>query len=239
VTYLDPSNGEFIGEDAGEPWRKALRIGAPIALLIIVAVVIWMFALQETGVRRPAPEISTLIPIEQPPPPPPTRTPPPPEPKPPEQLTPPTPAPPTPQPPTPAPAQPTVGQNAVTQNAPAQAGSDAFNIGAGSGQGARGFGGVGGGETAGMYGQYAKDRIRDAIRADPVLKAKDLRTEVLVWFEPTGQVRQVELTKGGTGVGAYDAEVKKVVGRLGLRAPPQDALARMPIHFTIDERRPL
>jgi protein TonB len=225
-------------EDGG--WRRWGRHAIPAVLLLLAAWLIWTFAQQVNGVRREAPSISTIIPVEEPPPPPPPPTvKPPPEPV--EQTIPqPTPQQPQPTPQTPSPAQPTVGQNAVTENAPAQSGSDAFNIGAGNGLGNRGSGPAGGGfaESPQMYGQYAKGQINRAVRSSPLLNGKELRALILVWFDPSGRISRVELAQSA-GVAAYDKEIKRVVAALALRAPGPSVLAQMPIHFSIDERSPL
>jgi TonB family protein len=231
------ASATFDGEGG---WRRWGRYAVPTALLLLAAWLVWSFAHQETGVRREAPAISTLIPVDEPPPPPPPKTPPPPQPRPDEVPTPqPTPQAPTPTPQSPSPAQPTVGQNAVTENGPPQAGSDAFNIGAGDGSGGRGAGSGGGFETAGLYGQYVRAAMTREVRASPLLKDKALRAEVLVWFDAQGRVTRAEIAKG-SGAGAYDAEIRRVLLALGgLRPPAVGALAQMPIRFTIDERRPL
>jgi TonB family protein len=62
---------------------------------------------------------------------------------------------------------------------------------------------------------------------------------VSVWFDAQGRITRVE-AQPGSGVLAYDAEVRRVLlAMTGLRPPPASALGRMPIHFAIDERRPL
>jgi protein TonB len=227
-------------QDGG--WRRWARWAIPVLLLAAAAWLAWTFAHQVDGVRREAPSISTLIPVQEPPPPPPPTVKPPPEPKPlDEPVAQPAPQQPQPAPQAPSPAQPTAGQNAVTENAPAQSGSDAFNIGAGSGAGGRGSGTAGGGgfaETAAMYGQYAKAQITRAVRSSAMLRGKQLRAVILVWFDASGHVVRVELAQG-SGVSDYDAEIKRVVAALALRAPGQGILAQMPIHFSIDERLPL
>jgi periplasmic protein TonB len=221
-------------EDGG--WKRWGRYAIPALALLAAAWLIWTFAHQVNGVRREAPSISTLIPVEEPPPPPPPAVKPPPEPV--EQTIPqPTPQQPQPTPRTPSPAQPTVGQNAVTENGPAQSGSDAFNIGAGNGSGGRGSGAAGGGfaESAAMYGQYAKGEINRAVRSSPLLKGKSLHALILVWFDGSGRITRVERAQSA-GVAAYDTEIRRVVAALALRAPGQGVLAEMPIHFAIDER---
>jgi protein TonB len=220
----------------GDEPRRWRRYVVPALLALAAAWLIWTFAHQEGGVRREAPEVSTIIPVEETPPPPPPKVPPPPQPTPVEQTLPTPTAQPTPQPPTPSPAQPTPGQSAVSENAPAQAGSDAFNIGAGPGGGMRGAGFIGG-ETAGAYGQYVRGRILEAFRSDGQLRGKQFRAEVSVWLDGSGRVTRVEVAKG-SGVAAYDAELKRVLATLdGFRAPVAGVL--MPIHFTMDERTPL
>lgn len=230
--------------DRGEPQLQRWgRYAVAAALLLLAVWAIWSLAHMEAGVKRQAPSISTLIPLEPPPPPPPPPVKPP-EPKPTPQEV-PQPTPPTPQPPAPtpqpqAPAQPTAGQNAITENAPAQAGSDAFNIGAGNGLGGRGSGTAGGGggvgETAAMYGQYVRARIHQAVRNDNALRGKEFSTQVRVWFDAAGQVTRVEVDRRT----AFDAQIKRLLTSMGgFRAPSAAVLAEMPIHFSIDERRPL
>lgn len=219
-------------------WGRWARLAIPAVILALVGWAVWIFAHQEAGVTREEARVSTLIPVQEPPPPPPPQVKPP-EPKPVETPVPqPTPQPPQPQPQAqPQPSQPTTGQNAVTENGPAQAGSDAFNIGAGSGGGGRGQGGAGGFvETAGIYGQYARGPMTQAIHADELLRGKSFAAEARLWFDAAGRITRVEVTRG-SGTAAYDAEIRRVLLALrGLRAPSSTALGQMPIRFSIDER---
>jgi periplasmic protein TonB len=219
-------------------WRRWARLAIPAVILALVGWAVWIFAHQEAGVTREQARISTLIPVQEPPPPPPPQVKPP-EPKPVETPVPqPTPQQPQPQPQPSQPSpQPTQGQNAVTENGPAQAGSDAFNIGAGSGGGGRGQGGAGGFvETAGIYGQYVRGPMTQAIHADAFLRGKSYTAEARVWFDAQGRITKVEFVHS-TGMAAYDAAIQRTLLALkGLRAPSSTALGQMPVRFSIDER---
>jgi periplasmic protein TonB len=223
----------YLPEDEDEKQARSwLRYGAPVLILLVLGLAVLWFSRQQTAVERQANIVSTLMPVTLPPPPPP---PPKPieQPKPVEQqVVQPTN---TPPPPTPAPT-PSVN-NAVTENAPAQEGSDAFNIGAGSGNGMTGSGGGGIAMNAAQYGQYARGAILAAVRKDDVLKGKDFVANVRVWFDAQGAVSRVTIAKT-TGTQSYDSELTKILSVLsGFPAPPQTVIAQMPIQFTIDERR--
>lgn len=207
----------------------------PALFVLGLIAAIWFFALQQTGIQRQQEMVSTLIPVDQPPPPPPPKEPPPPPKEVVQQITPPTPQQAVQQPN----PQATPQQNAVTENAEAQEGGDAFNIGAGSGNGMTGGGPQGFLETAGTYGEYVRGLIARAVRTNPTLHDKEFTAGIKLWFDANGAIARVELTKS-TGTELYDSELGKLLNALsGVRPPSPTVLAQMPIRFTIDERRSL
>lgn len=211
------------------------RILAGVALAALVAGVWWAAQQQSTSTVKSA-EDSVLIPAVPPPPPPP---PPPEQPKPepkPEEIPPqPTPqAQPTPQPPSPQPqTAPSQGQ-AVSIDGPAQAGGDAFGIGAGSGGGMRGSGPIGnalGGFNRAAYASYLEGEFRKAWEDDPKLRTASLRAKVRVWIDPKGRIARVDVT----GSDQADAIRAALAGRTV--RPPDPSLA-MPVSLDLDMRRP-
>jgi protein TonB len=236
MAYLDPDSGMAGGPGFAHRLRRALRIVIPLGVLALLAGIVWTLSRQETGVRREAPAISTLIPVQEPPPPPPPKTPPPPEPKPVDTPVPqPSPQPPSPAPApsTPSPAQPTAGQNAVTENGPPQAGSDAFGLAAGLGTGMKG-GGTAGGGAGGVnlagYAAYLKVEVARLLREQSGLAS--LRADFQLWIDPDGRVTQVQAIQGGGP--DFELVRKGLVGKR-LRGPPQGA--PMPVKLSLDVRR--
>lgn len=210
------------------------RILAGVALAALVAGIWWAARQEATSTLKPA-EDSVLIPVVPPPPPPPPPEQPKPEPKPEEVPPQPTPqAQPTPQTPSPQPqAAPSQGQ-AVSIDGPAQAGGDAFNIGAGSGGGMRGAGPIGnalGGFNRAAYTSYLEGEFRKAWESDPRLRNASLRAHVRIWIDAKGQITRVD----ATGSDQADAIRQALAGRTV--RPPDPSLA-MPVSLSLDIRRP-
>ncbi len=195
---------------------------------------IWWASHQQTTTIRQAAEDSVLIPVVPPPPPPP---PPPDQPKPiekPDEVPPPTPnqPQPTPQQPSPSPQAPAPGQ-AVSIDGPAQAGGDAFNIGAGSGGGMKGGGAIGsgiGGFNRAAYTSYLEGEFRHAMEGDKALRMASLRTHAEVWIDASGRITRVEVNDTDKA----DSIRAALVGR---SVRPPDASLEMPVAFSLDIRR--
>jgi periplasmic protein TonB len=162
-------------------WFSRLRsLWVPAAILAVVAGVILYFLHDTAGVRREAPDLPTLVATLPPPPPPP------PPPKEPEvekrveiqQKTVETPKADAPRP--------------ITINGPAQAGSDAFNVGAGSGGGE-----VGSGNGLGdaSYTGYLCSTFQQTIQNDSRFNTLVFSADVAVWVNEGGHVTRVEILR--------------------------------------------
>jgi TonB family protein len=221
----------FLPDDEEQESGKLRRFAIPAIVLVLLALGVWWMSHQQTAIARQANNVSTFLPVALPPPPPP-----PPKiepPKPVEQQV----VQPTNTPPPPAPAPTPSANNAVTENAPAQEGTDAFGLAAGSGNGMKGSGGIGFAMNAAQYGQYARGRIMAAIKQDDALHDKAFLAIVRIWFNAQGAIAKVQISKP-TGTDTYDSELTKILSVLnGFPAPPDNVIAQMPIQFTIDERR--
>jgi len=211
------------------------RIAGGIAL-VALAWGIWWAAHQQATVARKAAEDSVLIPVVPPPPPPPPPQVKPPEPKP-DEVPPPQnqPAPqPTPPEPTPSPAAPTpsAGQ-AVSIDGAAQAGGDAFSIGAGSGGGMRGGGAIGsglGGFNRAAYATYLEGELRRALEGEKGLRMAVLRAHARVWINAAGKISRVDVADTEKASDIQAALVGRAV------RPPDPGL-QMPVALSLDFRR--
>lgn len=136
-------------DERGGGLSGAVRIAVPVLVIGTIAGGIW-FLLHGTGSeRREAPPLPTLQAELPPPPPPPKEKPPEPEKKVVEQ-----------QKPDPTPKE-IDAPKPLTINGPAQAGSDAFNLGAGDGSGD-----IAGSFGAESYSRYLTSVLQDAIQQD-------------------------------------------------------------------------
>jgi periplasmic protein TonB len=223
-----PAFEQTEGEGRG---ARFARVGVPLVILAIIAVAIFLFARQQSGITRQINTVSTFLPVQPPPPPPP----------PPKPLETPKPVPqeivqPTNTPPPPAPA---AANDAITENAPAQDGTDAFNIGAGSGDGTRGSGGAGA-FNRGAFNSYLSQAIQRAVRNDPDLSSKSFRVSLSVWLDASGRITRAVI-RTPTGNDAVDQALPALLtGMPALsQAPPQAVLDTLPINLTIDLRKSL
>lgn len=209
---------------------KALRVVIPVAILCLLALLIWKMASDTTGTKRaiPEPPMIALAPPPPPPPPPPPKEKPPEPPKPTEATIPK----PSPQPPTPTPAPAKANTAAagapkdMTEAGPPSATGDAFGMKAGSGGGmviggtgsgdGTGAGGGGGDFGEANYGNYLKSVLQDAIDSDDRVNRKVFNTRVLLWISPSGTITRVELIKPSDDKDADRALIAAVkqIGRL-------------------------
>lgn len=225
--------------------RSVGRIVWPVVAAVVVVglgYAIYLWANDMAGVKREAPKMAAIIPLPPPPPPPPPPEKPPEEPPPPEEVAEPEPEPetkPVEQPkPDEAPPKPANDlANAMEMNTDAQAGSDAFNISAGSGRGMSGSGGGGGFGNA-TYGQYMSYMLQKILREDERTRNLVYRGVVMnIWLDASGQLTRVEVAKS-----SGDAEIDeklvatlRAVGRVDERPP---ASTPMPLRASISSRRP-
>ncbi|RUL75241.1 energy transducer TonB family protein [Dyella choica] len=209
-------------------WRA--RIIA-IVLLLAAAWLVWMLAGHEVGVRRSAPRIATITPLPPPPPPPKEK---PPEPKKVEETNQELPKPAEPLKPVQAPKAPDVAKQ-ITINGPAQAGNDAFNIGAGEGGGMVGSGG-GSGVGGSSYEQYLSYALQQAVQRDDRTRRLVFEVRVNLWLSPDGGVTRVQLIKP-SGVEKTDGALLEVLRGVRIDTPPPPSLS-MPVRVAMRGYRP-
>ncbi|BCG25050.1 hypothetical protein TUM18999_32410 [Pseudomonas tohonis] len=233
-----PDSGLAEVRRAEPTWRRPLAWGLGALVAAGLAWLLWQWANDMSGVRREAPKIPAIIPLPPPPPPPPVQE------KPPEPETPveekivepePTPEPEEVKPEEEAPPTPADDlANPMQMDGDAQAGSDAFNIGAGKGGGMAGSGG--GRLGNGTYSQFLAYAFQRLMRDSPELRSLAFRVHLDVWIDQGGQVIRVELTRS-TGDPELDAKVLAALrASPALERPP--ASISMPVRISLQGRRP-
>lgn len=125
----------------------------------------------------------------------------------------------------------------VTINGDAQAGTDAFGIGAGHGGGSTGGAGGGGGLGSASYFRYVGTLLSRELARHPrtrQLAFDDIQIDL--WLDAAGRVTRVQRVKG-TGVETADEAVLAMVRELGRidEAPP--ASQRMPLRISMKGQR--
>lgn len=222
----------------GPLWRRwgGHLIGALAA--VVLAAVVWYLLSGTASTRREVAATPTLVlPPPPPPPPEPEKLPEPepekvkpeikePEPKPMEPLDPPK----DDSPPSPSKD---LG-DPVTIDGAAQAGTDAFGIGAGSGGGMTGGGG---GLGSRSYASWLSNALQQAFARDArtrQLAFDDIRIDL--WLDADGAVTRVQLTQG-TGNARTDEAVLAMVREFRADERPPATL-RSPLRMSIKGRRP-
>ena len=232
-----PESGLAEVRSSAPGWRRPLAWGVGALVAAGLAWLLWLWANDMSGVRREAPKIPAIIPLPPPPPPPPV-----PE-KPPEPETPveeklpepePTPEPEEVKPQEEAPTPADDLANPMQMDGDAQAGSDAFNIGAGKGGGMAGSGG--GRLGNGTYSQFLAYTFQKLLREDPDLRTQAYRLQAEVWIDTSGRITRAELTRS-SGDPALDQQVLAVLrGAPPLERPP--ASLTLPVRIALQGRRP-
>jgi TonB family protein len=212
-------------------WRRWRGRIVAVVLLLAAAWLVWMLAGHEVGVRRSAPRIATITPLPPPPPPPKEK---PPEPKKVEEVKQEVPKPAEPVKPVQAPKAPDVAKQ-ITINGPAQAGNDAFNIGAGEGGGMVGSGG-GTGAGGSSYEQYLSYVLQEAIQRDDRTRRLVFEVRVNLWLSPDGGVTRVQWIKP-SGVEKTDNALLEVLHGVRIDTPPPPSLS-MPVRIAMRGYRP-
>lgn len=208
-------------------WRGRIIV---LVLLLAAAWLVWMLAGHEVGVRRSAPRIATITPLPPPPPPPKEK---PPEPKKVEEIKQEVPKP-EPAKPVQAPKAPDLAKQ-ITINGAAQAGNDAFNIGAGEGGGMVGSGG-GTGVGGSSYEQYLSYALQEAIQRDDRTRRLVFEVRVNLWLSPSGNITRAELVKT-SGVQTTDRALIDVLQGVHIDTPPPASLS-MPVRVAMRGYRP-
>jgi len=170
-----------LDDDIEEGWFARNRAALiPGALLALLAGVIFYFLHDTAGIRREAPPLPTLIATLPPPPPPPPPKQQEVEKKVEEQ-----------QKPVETPRV-NDAPRPMTINGPAQAGSDAFNVGAGNGGG---MGAPGGGLGEADYSRYLGSAFQQAVQNDERVNRLVFSAEISVWVNDSGHVTRAEVTR--------------------------------------------
>jgi TonB family protein len=218
-----------------EKITKAVRIAAPVVIVLAVGIAIWRFACDTAGEKREAPPVPTVLLTPPPPPPPPPPTPKQPEPQKTVETSVPSPTPKTESPKTDAPKQ-------MTINGPAQAGSDSFGMKAGDGGGRmvggdpNGGDGTGGGDFAeGAYRRLLASALQAAIQSDDQASRLIFSAEVRVWVAPDGRIDRVVVARS-SGDPKTDRLVVAALMQAGrIDAPP--AQLKFPALVALKGRR--
>jgi periplasmic protein TonB len=207
--------------------RKAIRIAVPCAVVLGIAGSIWYLLHDTNGMKREAPPLPTLValmPPPPPPPPPPKETPPEPKKKMEEVQK-------TPDPkPADAPKQ-------MTINGPAQAGSDAFNIGAGDGSGSMGSG-VGNGFGDAAYSRYLGSEFQQTIQNDDHVNRIVFNADVEVWVDATGRLTHASIVRT-TGDTKTDEKLIAALEAMPALDQPPPGSFQFPQRISVKGRRPV
>jgi len=207
-----------------ENWTSKIRSAwLPVTIFVVVAGAIAYFLHDTGGIRREAPPLPTLIATLPPPPPPP---------------------PPQKQPemekkvedvqkPVEQQQKVTDAPKPVTINGPAQAGNDAFNVGAGSGGGEIGSGSGFGDEN---YGRFMSSTIQQAVQSNERTSSFVGTAEVDVWIDAEGHVTRASIART-SGDPMTDQDLVAVLqGMPTLEEPPPSSL-RFPQRIRIGGKR--
>lgn len=218
-------------------WRRWGGLVTGVAIAAALAALLWYLLADTASTKR---EVAATPMLMLPPPPPPPEPEKQPEP---EKIEPqvveplPTPIEPMDQPPDDAPPSPSedVG-DPVTIDGEAQAGGDAFGIGAGGGGGSVGAGRGGLGNSA--YAGYVSSVLQRTLARDPrtrQLVFDDIRLDL--WLTREGRAVRVELVDG-TGDAAIDRAVIELVRQMEQLDERPPASMRYPMRVSMKGRRP-
>lgn len=216
---------------ARSPKSRPRRLrGALIGAVVVGALGggVWLLSQNISGVSRPAAVVPTVNLLPPPPPPPP----PPPQPK--------TPPPPekSVEEPRPEPAKADNQPKPITMNGPAQAGGDAFGIGAGKGGGSVvGGSGEGGPASAGgfaeaSYGHFLSSEIQQAVQSNPRIDRLFNTADVAVWMAPSGKITRARIRRS-SGNDKIDSELVATLERMRPLSQPPPAGFRFPREVTV------
>ncbi len=216
---------------------RYVKWGAGLLVAALAAWFLWQWANDMAGVRREAPKVPTIIPLPPPPPPPPE--------KPPEPETPveekvvepePTPEPEEVKPEEEAPPSPADDlANPMQMDGDAQAGSDAFNIGAGKGGGMAGAGG--GRLGTGTYSQFLAFTFQRLLRENSELRNLAFSLQADVWLSSVGEITRVELIKS-SGNPQIDTQVLAALRGAPALSERPPASITLPVRLSLQGRRP-
>src|SRR3984885_3949773 len=207
-----------------ERWPARLRaIAVPGAILLVIAGAILYFLHDTAGIRREAPPLPTLVATLPPPPPPP----PPPKQQPevekkidePKQVE--------------QPKETNSAPKAITEAGPAQAGSDAFGIQAGSGDGNVGSGG---GFGDGNYTRYLGTALQQSVQNNDRVNHLVFTADMAVWVDANGHVTRASVLKS-TGDSKVDQDLVAALQEMPALDEPPPADLQFPQRVRIEGRR--
>ena len=211
-------------EEYREDWGSRLKAFAiPGAILLVIAGVVLYFLHDTAGIRREAPPLPTLVATLPPPPPPP----PPPKQQPevekkidePKQIE--------------QPKEANSAPKAITEAGPAQAGSDAFGIQAGSGDGNVGSSG-GFGDT--NYSRYLGTALQQSIQNNDRVNHLVFTADMAVWVDPNGHVTRASVLKS-TGDSKIDQDLVAALQDMPALDEPPPSDLQFPQRVRIEGRR--
>jgi hypothetical protein len=208
-----------LDEESGGGLGGIVRIAVPVLVMGALAFGVW-YLLHGTGsMRREAPPLPTLQATLPPPPPPPKEKPPEPEKKVVEEQ----------KQDTPQPKQ-MDAPKPLTINGPAQAGTDAFNLGAGDGSGMA----AGSGFGAESYSRYLTSVLQNAIEQDDKLNHLAFNAEVTAWVDENRHLHVRLLQSSG------DAKIDENIVAAAQQLPTLDEEPPGALQFrlAIHSRRP-
>ncbi|HEX4080440.1 MAG TPA: energy transducer TonB [Rhizomicrobium sp.] len=210
-------------EEFRESWSQRLRgLAIPGAILLLVAGTILYFLHDTAGIRREAPPLPTLIATLPPPPPPPP--PPKQQPEPEKKI--------EEQKPVEQPKMVNSAPKAITEAGPAQAGTDAFGIQAGSGGGEVGSGG---GFGDANYTRYLGSTLQQTIQNDDRVNHLVFTADMAVWVDADGRITHATVLKSSGDPGIDQDLVAALQGMPALDEPPPSDL-QFPQRIRIEGR---
>ena len=200
--------------------KRIVRMAVPAIALGLVAAGIWYLVNDHAGLRREAPPLPTITAVLPPPPPPPPKQEKPPEPE--KKLQ------DVPKPETP---KETDAPKPLTINGPAQAGTDAFGLGAGSGGGDV-AGGTGFGNES--YGRYLTSVIQSAIEQDDRVNHLAFSAQVMAWVDDNRRLHVKLIQSSG------DPKIDSDLVSLAENLPPleEEPPGALQFKLAIRSRRP-
>lgn len=207
-----------------EGWPSRLKsLSVPGGILLVIGGLVLYFLHDTAGIKREAPPLPTLIAsVPPPPPPPPPKQQPEPEKKVIEQ-----------QKTVEQPKQTDNAPKPVTINGPAQAGSDAFNVGAGNGGGDVGSG-SGIGEAS--YTRYLGSALQQTIQNDNNVNHLVFTADMEVWVDSNGRITRASVLKTSGDHSIDDDLVAALESMPALDEPPPPTL-EFPQRVRIEGRR--
>ena len=122
---------------------------------------------------------------------------------------------------------------AITEAGPAQAGSDAFGIQAGSGDGNVGSGG---GFADGNYTRYLGSALQQSVQNNDRVNHLIFTADMAVWIDPNGHVTRAKVLKS-TGDAKIDDDLVAALQEMPALDEPPPSDLQFPQRVRIEGRR--